>query len=100
VVRDTRGGQSWIDAPVLVCDPAAPDPSASEVNTDGGFVVSGAQLESVVDLQVGPAIAPGLTCGSSACTAALPALDAGDYPLTLRARSCRDVVTGLSVHVD
>jgi hypothetical protein len=97
VVRDTRGGQSWLAAPLFVCDPAAPAPSARSAELDGGIVLTGNALGSVLDLQVGPAIAPALSCSDSSCTAGLPALDAGVYPITLRTRSCVDVDTRLTL---
>jgi hypothetical protein len=100
VVRDSRGGQSWIDGRTVLCDGSLPAPSASAVSTDGGTVmVSGTALGSVADLQLGERILPGTECTPSACTAPLGGVDAGSYSLTLRARSCTDVATGLTVTV-
>jgi hypothetical protein len=100
VVRDTRGGQSWIDAKTYVCDPSAPAPSAVSASRDGGTVtVAGANLASVLDLQLGDAVLGDLQCDAATSSGALPALDAGTYPLTLRAKSCADVQTGVVVSV-
>ena len=100
VVRDTRGGQSWIDAKTYVCNPGVPAPSAASASRDGGTVtVDGANLASVLDLQLGDAVLKDLRCDAASCSGVLPSLDAGTYPLTLRAKSCADVQTGVEVSV-
>lgn len=100
VVRDTRGGQSWIDAKTYVCDPAAAAPSAVSTSRDGGaLTVAGANLSSVLDLQLGGAVLKNLQCDEASCQGALPALDAGTYPVILRTKSCADVQTGVVVSV-
>ena len=91
VVRDTRGGQSWTSAPLWVCDPAAPAPTAASVSLDGGVVISGSELSQVLELQIGSAIAPGLVCTDTQCTAQLPPPDAGTAPVVLRAKNCQDI---------
>ena len=60
---------------------------------------SRANLASVLDLQLGDAVLMDLRCGAASCSGVLPSLDAGTYPLTLRAKSCADVQTGVEVSV-
>lgn len=100
VVRDSRGGQSWIDARTYLCDPSLPNPSATSAFSDGGILtVRGENLTQVLDVQVGPAVVLGASCDAQTCSGPLPALDAGSYPLVLRAKSCADVQTGISLPV-
>lgn len=100
VVRDTRGGQSWLEARTFTCDPGLPAPSASAASVDGGTVsLEGANLTSVLDVALGSAVLADLRCDAGSCTGDVPPLDAGTYPITLRAKTCTNVTTGLSAAV-
>ncbi|MEW5738794.1 MAG: hypothetical protein AB1938_07695 [Myxococcota bacterium] len=63
VLRDTRGGQSWTEAPFFVCDPARPAPSITSVDWPvtqaDPVVLHGARLEEVLDVIVDDAALEG-----------------------------------------
>jgi hypothetical protein len=100
VVRDTRGGQAWLEARTFACDATLPAPSATAASVDAGtLTLTGANLSSVLDVQLGDAVLANLQCAAATCSGSVPALDAGSYPLTLRAKSCVNVETGQSVAV-
>jgi hypothetical protein len=92
VVRDTRGGQSWISAPIWVCDPSAPSPTVDQISRDGGIELRGSELDQVLEVQVGTEIAPGLRCSDSECTAALPRTAGGDDPIEIRTKNCQPLM--------
>ncbi len=56
VLRDTRGGQAWIEAPFFVCDPARPAPVVTQVRWPSSpsepVVLAGRALEQVLDVVV------------------------------------------------
>jgi hypothetical protein len=56
VLRDTRGGQSWVEVPFYVCDASRPAPKVTQVtwptNPGEPVVLSGTDLEQVLDVIV------------------------------------------------
>ena len=56
VVRDTRGGQSWREWPLYVCDPSLPEPRIASIEWPTSqkerVVLRGEALESILDVAV------------------------------------------------
>lgn len=101
VVRDGRGGQSWRELPLFVCDASFPTPTVSAVappsNLGDPVVVSGQNLAAALDVVVGPvALANGsFSPGRSAFLGDAPALPPGQYPVSVRGKDCSVTDTGL-----
>jgi hypothetical protein len=103
VLRDTRGGQSWVRQPLYVCDPALPDPTAVslEPTTTGppGTVVKvkGLEMASALDVLLGSHVLTGgkFSSAEDAFVGTVPPAPAGAYPLTIRSKNCGDVATPL-----
>jgi len=108
VLRDTRGGTSWTQYPVFVCDPSLPAPSVATLSPtsgpgNGSTVVSltGQNLSSVLDVVLGgSALVQGAySAVSGAYEGFVPQLPSGDYSVTVRAKDCHDYPTGQTFHV-
>ncbi|MBI3182358.1 MAG: hypothetical protein HYZ28_09465 [Myxococcales bacterium] len=108
VVRDTRGGQSWEEYPLYVCDPGLPPPAVESASPpsgrgDGSAVLAlrGAQLSSTLDVMVGERALLNLSCSAASgeCSGHVPPLPPGNYPLAVRGKHCADVETGLAFQV-
>jgi hypothetical protein len=104
VVRDTRGGQSWMQTPTFVCDQSLPAPVVSSVSPttglgDGTTLVSfeGQQLASVLDVLVGGKALLGASYSAErdAFEGRVPVLPPGEHAITVRGKHCADAETTL-----
>jgi hypothetical protein len=101
VVRDDRGGQSFDRYPFFVCDPSLPNPVVQSITApatpDGQVVVTGENLNAVLDVVVGDAaIARGaFNTASQAYVGEAPMLPSGSYAVTVRGRNCGEQTTTL-----
>ena len=102
VVRDGRGGQSWRELPLFVCDAAFTTPSVSAVEPPASpgdpVIIRGSNLANALDVVVGPvALANGsFSPGRDAFLGDAPALPPGTYPVSVRGKDCSLVQTGLT----
>jgi hypothetical protein len=105
VLRDGRGGQSWLEMPLFVCDASFATPRvtavAPPVSLGEPVVVSGADLANALDVVVGPvALANGgYSAGRAAFLGDAPALPPGQYPVSVRGKDCSLTETGLTYTV-
>ena len=106
VMRDTRGGQDWVDHPFFICDIAAADPAVTRVTSPPArgepVVLEGRNLEGILDVVVGgQALARGLFDAATGTWEALvpPAIAPGTYPLEVRGKGCRTLPSSLSLTV-
>jgi hypothetical protein len=95
VVRDVRGGQSWVEVPFYLCDESQPAPRVTAVETQGeGLVVlRGENLSSVLDVVIGGrALERGAySTVRGTYEALLPvSLPAGEHTVVVRGRHCQD----------
>lgn len=103
VLRDNRGGQSWQQFPFFICDGALPSPVVRAVQLPAAageaVVVTGDDLASAVDVLVGGVALPNgsWSPGRQAFLGDLPPLPAGTWPVTVRAKNCAELDTGLTV---
>jgi hypothetical protein len=101
VVRDNRGGQAFDRYPFFVCDPALPNPTVTSVTPpatpDGQVVVTGENLNAVLDVVVGDvALGRGsFNASQGTFVGDVPGLGAGSYAVKVRGRNCNDADTGL-----
>jgi hypothetical protein len=102
VLRDDRGGESNAAFPFYVCDDS-PAPRLTSVTPPTGpggqTVVTGTDLESVLDLLVGGRVVGRLRYDAArgVLVGDLPPLGAGSWPVRVRSKSCGDFDAGLSV---
>lgn len=106
VMRDTRGGQDWVEHPFWICDPTEPDAVVTKVRSPAvkgePVVLEGMLLQGLLDVEVGGV---GLTRGSvntsSGNWEALipPALAPGTYPVKLHRKNCVAVTSSLTLTV-
>lgn len=99
VMRDTRGGQDWIEHPFFVCDAWAKAPEITAVRSPAArgelVVIEGKNLDGLLNVVVGDEA--GLTRGLvDATTGNLEALVPGSiapgtYPLELHSKDCRTI---------
>jgi hypothetical protein len=101
VLRDTRGGQSWFEYPMFLCDPSLPAPSVAKVDLTVNpslvlMTVSGVNIDQVADVVIGGKALVGgqYSTDRKVFEGVVPKLAAGEYPITVRARNCGDVETG------
>ena len=105
VVRDGRGGQSWVEMPLFVCDSSFPTPSVTGIAApaSAGEPVSatGSNLSSAVDLVVGPIALTNASFSSTrnAFLGDAPPLPPGTYPVSVRGKDCSVTDTGLTYTV-
>jgi len=104
VVRDGRGGQHFVTVPFFVCDSSAtPSLRSLEAPTSPGdpVVAKGENMAGVLDLIIGGAAftRSGYSTARDAFVGDAPALAPGTYPVTLRAKNCAEVETGLEWRV-
>ncbi len=102
VVRDTRGGQSWLEVPLFVCEPLGPAPVVRSVSLENSEVrLEGEHLDRILDVTVGGQALgdPAFSTVKSSFGGVLPQLSAGEHPMVLRLRDCTDVVTGQNLPV-
>jgi hypothetical protein len=105
VLRDGRGGQSWRELPLFVCDASFPTPSLSSIVAPASpgepVVVRGTNLSSALDVVIGPvALANGsFSPARDAYLGDAPSLPAGTYPVQLRGKDCSVTETGLTYTV-
>lgn len=106
VMRDTRGGQDWLEQPFWICDITEPEsrptalrspPSRAEL-----VVLEGTDLSGVLAVEAGGV---GLSRGAfnpatGNWEALIPStLAAGTYPVTVHRKNCRPVATALTLTV-
>ncbi|HZH04919.1 MAG TPA: IPT/TIG domain-containing protein [Myxococcaceae bacterium] len=96
VVRDTRGGATWLERRLFFCDPSLPAPSVTalqgrEQGEEQVLSLSGSELIQVLEVTVGGQVLTGLTVTDTQIEGRLPSLPPGDYPVVVRARNCGDV---------
>lgn len=101
VVRDGRGGQHFVTVPFFVCDSSAtPTLRSLEAPTSPGdpVVAKGENMAGVLDLIIGGAAftRSGYSTARDAFVGDAPVLPPGTYPVTLRAKNCTEVETGLT----
>jgi hypothetical protein len=101
VVRDGRGGQHFVTVPFFVCDSSAtPSLRSLEAPTSPGdpVVAKGENMAGVLDLIIGGAAftRSGYSTARDAFVGDAPALAPGTYPVTLRAKNCAELDTGLT----
>lgn len=99
VVRDTRGGQTWVEYPSYLCDPELPAPSVTAIEAGADptlLAVEGENLSSVLDVVVGGRVLQGGSYSSSrqVFEGGLPELAAGEYPVQVLGKNCQDYDTG------
>lgn len=105
VLRDTRGGQSWREVPLVVCDPSLPAPVVTAVHapaTAGAPVsVEGEHLENAVDVLLGEqALVNGaVSTVSGRFEGLVPGGATGTLPVSVLSRACGRVETGLTLAV-
>jgi hypothetical protein len=106
VLRDSRGGQDWAQAPFFVCDSALPAPAVSAVRSPAArgspVGVEGKELASLLDVVVGGiALEKGsvnpLTGNWEALVPA--SLAAGTYPVRVHGKDCSRVDTAFTLTV-
>ena len=95
VVRDTRGGQGFLQRALFFCDPVLADPSVAsfEVRDDNGvrrIQLSGSGLGATLELTVGEQPVTRLQISDTQLEGVLPTLPAGSYPVVVRGKNCRD----------
>jgi hypothetical protein len=105
VLRDGRGGQSYRELPLFVCDSAFPTPKLTSLTPPSAVgepvVVRGTNLTSALDVVVGSvALANGsYSSGRDAYLGDAPALPSGTYPVQVRGKDCSVTDTGLTYTV-
>jgi hypothetical protein len=95
VVRDVRGGQSWVEVPFYLCDERQPAPKVTAVETQGeGLVVlRGENLSSVLDVVIGgQALERGFYSPvRDTYEALLPVgMPSGEHEVVVRGKHCQD----------
>ena len=102
VLRDDRGGEHYETVPFYVCDDS-PEPLVTAVSRPSASQVAltGQHLDSLLDVEVGPAIIERTSYDASRGTVVgeLPALPPGRWPLWARSKGCGRLDTGFSVDV-
>jgi hypothetical protein len=102
VLRDDRGGEANLTLRFYVCDDSA-TPALVSVTPPGSpaeqTTVTGAHLDSVLDLVVGGQVLRRLRYDAArdVLVGDLPPLGPGTWPVRVRARNCTDAPTGLTV---
>lgn len=96
VVRDTRGGQTWMQTPTYVCDSSLPAPTIASVEApkvSTTLTLRGQNLESVLEVSIGDrALTRGAYVSSrQTWEAPLTGLDAGTYDVKVLSRGCHDI---------
>lgn len=98
VVRDTRGGQEWLEHPFFICEAARPEPHVARTtysaSADGGLLaLEGKSLDEIVDVWVdeSPAAGGGTSPGGESYQARLPWLAPGPHPVVVRTTACDEV---------
>ena len=96
VMRDTRGGQDWIQQPFWICDPAQPDPLVTAVRSPSTrtdlVILEGTHLEGVLDVEAGGLglIKGAVNPGTGNWEGLIPqALTTGAYPVKIHGKNCR-----------
>lgn len=98
VLQDGRGGASWTERPVFVCDPTRPTPQIRSVEPiapvpGARIVLRGTDLDQILDVTVGARVVPGsYDPASGGWVGTLPADTPAPttQPLRARAKSCGD----------
>ena len=98
VMRDTRGGQDWLEQPFWICDITEPEAMITAVKSPAVrgelVIIEGTQLEGLLDVEVGGV---GLTRGAfNAATGSWealipPTLAPGSHPMTFHRKNCRPI---------
>jgi hypothetical protein len=101
VVRDGRGGQFFEALPFFVCDSSATPKVLSLVppTLNGDPIIArGENMSGVLDLIInGVALTRGsYSSARDEFSADVPVLPSGTYPVTVRAKNCAEVDTGLT----
>lgn len=106
VMRDTRGGQDWIEQPFWLCDVAEPDITVTAVRSPPTknelVVLEGTSLAGLLDVEVGGiGLAQGAFNASTGnWEAVLPsALMPGIYPVKVHPKNCKSVLTTFTLTV-
>jgi hypothetical protein len=108
VVRDTRGGESWVQYPLFICDSTLPAPAVTGISPTSGvangstvLTLQGENLSSVLDVALGDGAlrATSYFAANQTFRGLVPPLPSGSYPVTVRGRDCHDYPTGLSFTV-
>jgi hypothetical protein len=95
VVRDVRGGQSWVEVPFYLCDERQPAPKVTAVETqsEGLVVLRGENLSSVLDVVIGGrALERGAYSPVRGTYEALLPVGtpAGEHEVVIRGKHCQD----------
>lgn len=102
VLRDTRGGQSFIERPFFLCDEALPAPAVEALTPAQGaadgtqrVTLSGKDLSSVLDVLVGGKALLGSSYDAArgVFEGLVPALPPGEHVIKVRGQHCADVET-------
>lgn len=99
-LRDTRGGQTWQTFPLYVCDESQAEPVVSRITseTNEPLVVTGANLEQVLDVVIGGVALKGSFNPSSLqWVATAPVLMTGTYPVAISTKRCSTIEASLTV---
>ncbi len=106
VMRDTRGGQTWMEQPFFVCDPFMAPPVLTAVRSPAvrgdPVVLEGKNLQSVLDVLLGGVpLKQGVVDSMTGNWEGLvpPSLAAGTYRLRLHGKECRRAETDFFVTV-
>ena len=95
VVRDVRGGQSWVEVPFYLCDEGQPAPKVTAVEPQSGglVVLRGENLSSVLDVVLGGrALERGFYSPVRDTYEALQPMDlpSGEHEVVVRGKHCQD----------
>lgn len=102
VVRDTRGGQAFMQHPFFLCDDALAAPTIDSVSPASGpadgtqlLTLSGKNLSSVLDVLVGgkALVSAQYDAARDVFEGRVPSLGAGDHSVVVRGQHCADVET-------
>lgn len=108
VVRDTRGGQSWRELPLHVCEQGVPGPAVTGVTPldvlageQPRVSLAGTGLESALDVFVGSEALRDAHWdpASARFEGVLPVLPAGEYQVTIRMRDCAEHDAGYRIRI-
>ncbi len=106
VMRDTRGGQTWLQHPFWICDIATPPADVTAVRSPSAkgelVVVEGSGLDGILAVEAGGiGMIRGAYSPMSGKYEAVvpPTLAAGSYPVTVHRKNCSTVATGLMLTV-
>lgn len=96
VVRDTRGGQAFLQRSIFFCDPSLSDPVPTSFEVDTSVSpsvvrVRGASMDQALELVIGGRPVQPLSVGPVLLEGPTPVLPSGSHEIIVRGRACRDV---------